>query len=176
MSFRDGTKGPIEVDIHHRLVWLFDDESNTTYRWHLIIRRDCQAGELKWSLSNDKENVSTKELAKRQGQRYWIERTFEDAKGEAGMAQYQVRGWRGWHHHMALVMVAMLFMLKQRILHKEQFPLLSCNDIRVLLDHFLPRRDVTSKEVFRQMEIRHRKRQAAIDSKYRNITNIRGPD
>jgi len=40
-------------------------------------------------------------------------------------------------------------------------------DIRALLNHFLPRRDMTLEEVLRQMEVRHRKRQAAIDSAYR---------
>ncbi len=39
------------------------------------------------------------------GQRYFIESAFEDAKQEAGMSQYQVRGWLAWHHHMALVML-----------------------------------------------------------------------
>ena len=39
-----------------------------------------------------------------------------------------------------------------------------CPDIRILLSHFLPRRDVTTDEVMRQMEVRHRKRQSSIDS------------
>jgi len=43
-----------------------------------------------------------------------VERSFEDEKGECGMADYQVRKWTGWHHHMALVMMAMLFMLDER--------------------------------------------------------------
>ncbi len=34
--------------------------------------------------------------------RYWIERAIEDAKGEAGLADYQVRGWIEWHHHMVM--------------------------------------------------------------------------
>ena len=46
-------------------------------------------------------------------------------------------------------------------------PLLSGRDIRALLNQFLPRRDTTLEEVRRQMEIRLRKRQAAIDSAYR---------
>jgi hypothetical protein len=50
-------------------------------------------------------------------------------------------------------------------------PLLSCSDIRILLEHFLPRRDVTTEEVMQQMEVRHRKRQAAIDSAYKNQEN-----
>ena len=31
------------------------------------------------------------------------------------MADYQVRRWDAWHRHMALVMVAMLFLLKERL-------------------------------------------------------------
>ena len=67
---------------------------------------------------------------------------------------------------MALVMMAMLFMLKQRIEHQDEIPLLSCADIETLLAHFLPRRDVGVEEVIRQMEVRHQKRQASIDFAY----------
>jgi len=99
-----------------------------------------------------------------QRQRFWIERTFEDAKSECGMADYQVRKWKAWHHHMAIVMMAMLFMLNERILHKETYPLLSCADIEELLVRFLPRRNVNEEEVLYQLEQRHRQRQKAIDS------------
>ena len=101
-----------------------------------------------------------------QGQRYWIERSFQDGKSQAGLDHYQARGWKAWHHHMALVMMAMLFMLKERIEHEEDCPLLSCADIETLLAHFLPRRDTGVDEVIRQMEERHRKRRASIDFAY----------
>ncbi len=58
------------------------------------------------------------------------------------------------------------FTLEERLLHQQTRPLLSGTDIRALLNHFLPRRDTTLAEVLRQMEVRHRKRQAAIDSAY----------
>jgi hypothetical protein len=61
----------------------------------------------------------------------------------------------------------MLFMLEEKLAHKESHPLLSCSDIEVLLAHFLPRRDVTVDEVVRQMKARHAARQTAIDSAYR---------
>ena len=99
-----------------------------------------------------------------QFQRYWVERAFEDAKSECGMADYQVRKWGAWHHHMALVMMAMLFMLGERIDRQDSHPLLSCSDIEELLSRFLPRRDVTESEVIRQLEDRHRKRLSAIQS------------
>ena len=102
-----------------------------------------------------------------QGQRYWIERALQRGKQDVGLGDYQVRGWRGWHHHMTLVMMAMLFGLEERRPHHQTRPLLSGADIRALPNHFLPRRDSTLEEVLRQMEVRHRKRQAAINSAYR---------
>lgn len=95
---------------------------------------------------------------------YWVERAFEDAKSECGMADYQVRIWSAWQHHMALVMMAMLFMLSERIRHKDTYPLLSCADIEELLSRFLPRRDVTKEEIIQQLEQRHRSRLCAIQS------------
>ncbi len=67
---------------------------------------------------------------------------------------------------MALVMMAMLFMLKERIEHRQEIPMLSCADIETLLAQFLPRRDRDDDEVIRQMELRHRKRRASINSAY----------
>ena len=55
------------------------------------------------------------ELAKMQSSRYWIERAFQDAKGYCGMSEYMVRSWNAWHHHMALVMLAMLILLSYKI-------------------------------------------------------------
>jgi SRSO17 transposase len=34
---------------------------------------------------------------------------FREAKQELGMTDYQIRGWLAWHHHIALVMMAMAF-------------------------------------------------------------------
>jgi len=65
---------------------------------------------------------------------------------------------------MALVMMAMLFMLTKRIQHEDTYPLLSCADIEDLSAHFLPRRDVGEEDVIFQLEQRHRQRQKAIDS------------
>ncbi|MFH1146402.1 MAG: hypothetical protein V1736_01690 [Pseudomonadota bacterium] len=62
-----------------------------------------------------------------------------------------------------VMMMSMLFMLETRLQQKEPYPLLSCPDIATLLAHFLPRRDVNPEEALRQMEVRHRQRQASID-------------
>lgn len=136
--------------------------------WHVVATREAGSPEtIKYFLSNAAAQTSLERLVQMQRQRFWIERSFEDGKSESGMADYQVRGWLAWHHHMALVMMAMLFMLEEKLLHKKEYPLLSCADIEVLLAHFLPRRDVTVAEVVGQMEARHRARQRSIDSAYR---------
>lgn len=168
VTLRDGTKGWLQVEILHRRVWLWDGDEPQARLWHLLVRREVDTPtEIKYSLSNAPADTPAPRLAFMQGQRYWIERALQQGKQDVGLGDYQVRGWRGWHHHMALVMMAMLFTLEERLLHHQTRPLLSGTDIRALLNQFLPRRDTTVDEVIRQMERRHRKRQAAIDSAYR---------
>ena len=164
---RDTTKGKLLVDILHKRVWLWDGEEPYAHCWHLIVRREVKNKEIKYSLSNAPEDSPLQRLAFMQAQRYWIERIFQDAKNQCGLGEYQARKWRSWHHHMAMVMMAMLFMLEQRLLYKEQYPLLSCFDIVSILSFILPHRATTKQEVIRQLEIRHERRRSAIESAYR---------
>jgi SRSO17 transposase len=168
VAVRPGTKGEVRVEALHGRVWLWDGREETARFWHVVVIREVNSPEtIKYVLSNAAAETSLERLVQMQRQRFWIERSFEDGKSESGLADYQVRGWRAWHHHMALVMMAMLFMLEEKLCHKQSHPLLSCSDIEVLLAHFLPRRDVTVEEVVRQMEARHKARQKAIESAYR---------
>ena len=69
---------------------------------------------IKYSLSNASIHTPVLKLAKMQGQRYWVERAFEDGKGECRPADYQALGWRSWHHHVTIVMLATQFIVEQR--------------------------------------------------------------
>jgi len=165
ITTRQATKGLLQVDLLVQRVWVWDKEETSARQWSLIVRREVESREtIKYSLSNAPTDTSMERLAFMQGQRYFVERAFQDAKGCAGMDQYQIRGWQSWHHHMSLVMMSMLFMLETRLEQKDQYPLLSCPDVTTLLATFLPRRDLDVNEVFRQMDVRHRQRQASIDS------------
>ncbi len=164
------------MDILVLRVWLWDGEEEKAHCWYLVVRREVDSPEeIKYSLSNAPEGTPVKRLAFMQAQRYWVERALQDAKRQAGLGDYQVRGWQGWHHHMALVMMVMLFMLGERLAQQDTLPLLSNADIRNLLVHFLPRRDVTVKEVLRQMKVRHKKRRSAINSARRRQHANRAP-
>ncbi|MCC5022596.1 MAG: hypothetical protein J6386_07265 [Candidatus Synoicihabitans palmerolidicus] len=86
----------------------------------------------KYSLSNLPAGRSWAHYAWAQAQRFWIEHAFHEAKSQLGMAQYQVRVWPSWHHHMALVAMAMLFSPKLCTQVHAQIPLLSVRDITEL--------------------------------------------
>ncbi|MDZ7698411.1 MAG: IS701 family transposase [Deltaproteobacteria bacterium] len=165
MTLRKSTRGVLRVRACRVKVYIWDGESDKAKLWTLIATKALDDNsDTKISLSNASKGTKLKRLGWMQRQRFWVERTFEDAKSECGMADYQVRKWSAWHHHMALVMMAMLFMLSEKIYHKDIYPLLSCADIENMLAHFLPRRDVTEEEVIFQMEQRHRHRQRAMES------------
>ena len=40
------------------------------------------------------------------GTRWTIAECFEEAKGEVGLDQYEVRKWDGWYRHITLAMLA----------------------------------------------------------------------
>jgi SRSO17 transposase len=171
---RRGTQGELRVQALRCLVWVREAKETQARCWQLIVTREIGAPDTtKYSFTNAAEKTSLQRLAYMQRQRYWIERTFQEAKNEAGMDEYQARSWQAWYHHMALVMMALLFILKEKQLQSEALPLLSAADVKMLLVRLLPRRDLDIEESIRQVQNRHRQRQAAIDSAYRRQQHSR---
>jgi hypothetical protein len=101
-----------------------------------------------------------------QGQRYWVERAFEDAKGECGLADYQVLGWRSWHHHVTMVMLAMLFIAEQRVAHQPGLALLTPRDIVEMLKETLPRKPEGKDALVARINQCHERRRGAIASAF----------
>ncbi len=161
---RKTTRGPLKLRAWRRVVYIWEPSHAQTLRLTLLVSENLDGTDRKYTLTNAPEQTPLCRLVFCQRQRYWVERVFEDAKGTCGMADYQVQKWSGWQHHMALVMLAMYFMLSERQTQKATLPLLSCADIEILLAHFLPRRDIDAAEIIRQMENRHRLRKRAIQS------------
>jgi hypothetical protein len=116
-------------------------------------------------LSNAPADTSVLRLAQMQGQRYWVERT-EDAKGECGLADYQVLGWRAWHHHVTTVMLAMLFIAEQRAAHQPSLEFLTPRDIVEMLKETLPRKPEGREALLERINQRHQRRRGAIESRF----------
>lgn len=164
VKVRQTTRGPLKLRAWRRVVYVWQASQAEPLRLLLLVTENLDGTERKYTLTNAPEATPLRRLAFQQRQRYWVERVFEDGKGTCGMADYQVQKWSGWHHHLALVMLALHFMLTERLAQQEPCPLLSCADIEVLLAHFLPRRDVDEREVIRQMQMRHCLRKRAMQS------------
>ncbi|MGE0086871.1 MAG: hypothetical protein AB7S75_20895 [Desulfococcaceae bacterium] len=122
----------------------------------LTAGKNPDGTEVKYSLCNDRQNRHTdSELLYMQMQRYWTERSLQDAKSELGMAEYQVRTWTAWHHHISLTMLALLFMIEQRIRNREHVPLLSYSDIKFVLANTLPQKANSKEEILNLIHERH---------------------
>ena len=168
LTLRDGEKGELTAEYLHTSVWIWDGSEEKAHCWHLLVRREVGASEIShYCLSNAPLKTSLKELARVQAQRFFIEHSFREAKSECGMADYQVRRWDAWHHHMALVMLGTLFLLKQKIQGRKQWPMLSFNDLVTALAHLLPRRQLTAEDLAAIIDKRHRLRRSAKESHVR---------
>jgi SRSO17 transposase len=77
-----------------------------------VFRRNPDGSELKLYLTNAPPGVPLLVLGQVASRRWTIETGFEQTKGEVGLDEYEVRGWWGWHHHVALALLAGLFLLQ----------------------------------------------------------------
>jgi SRSO17 transposase len=165
LTLREGEKGLLVADYLHTLVWVWDGEEDKARYWHLLVRREVGAEAIShYCLSNAPLDTAWQELARVQAQRFFIEHSFREAKSECGMADYQVRRWDAWHHHMALVMLGTLFLVKQKKMGRQQWPMLSFNDLVTALEHLLPRRQLTAEELADIIRKRHYLRLKAKES------------
>ncbi len=99
---RDTQRGELWTRIACLRIYPVRDELPGPETW-LIIRENETDNKLKYQFCNATKQTPFARLAYMSHSRYWIERAIQSAKGEAGLDEYQVRGWRGWHHHMTLV-------------------------------------------------------------------------
>jgi SRSO17 transposase len=164
IMLRKTGKGDLKCLGYVQKVYTWDGVSPYSKERLLIIRgtenKEEGSMEYKYALSNAaEEQFTTEQLVGMQSQRFFVERNFQDVKQDAGMSQYQVRGWLAWHHHMALVMMAGHFILSEKLLFKEEFPLLSAYDVREIILNTYSRKGTTTDEIIQQMLKRHDQRQ-----------------
>jgi len=170
VKIRKGTKGWIKGDIHLMEVWVWHWEGKDAQprKRTLMIRKGLKKGDpVKFCFSNLGINERThQEFAFMQAQRHWVERAFEDGKGELGMADYQVRKYNAWYHHQALVMLAMQYVNKKKIELKQDLPLLSVRDVRISIIATLKEQGAQMGKEIDQMFERHRQRLYDINRYY----------
>ena len=117
VEVRDGEKGPLVVEIVIcRVV------ARTERSWHepveelLIATRTPDGnGKVKYDyyLSNAPADTPVEELARVIKAEHRIEDGLKRAKSEAGLSDYEVRTWTGWHHHQILSLIALWFLIRE---------------------------------------------------------------
>ena len=76
-----------------------------------VYRRNRDGSEPRYYLSNAPEDTPLETLAHVSGSRWRIETEFETEKSDVGLDEYETRTWTGWHHHIALCLLAGAFLL-----------------------------------------------------------------
>ena len=171
-EIRDTTKGKLRLYVFKKQVWIWNGKDEKAKRRVLIITKTTGKNpKIKYSISNGELNqYNHQEYAYFVAQRYWVERTFDNAKNELGMSDYQTRKWKAWHHHHALIMLTSLFIMQQMIDNQSEIPLLSFRDARILMILAIFGTKKELKLGIEQMKKRHKKRKYDIDRNYRKQT------
>jgi SRSO17 transposase len=155
LTVRDGEKGPVAIEMVKRRVqtrierkrtgpeeWLVvtrrplsDDraleprasrdatDQDARYRYHYYLT-PTDGGEVAF------KEPSLGELARVIKAGACIEASFKRGKGEVGMDEYQVRTWQGWHHHMALSLMAVWFLIGETYRGQQWTPALTLPQVR----------------------------------------------
>ena len=116
IEVRDGEKGPLVVEVVKRRVQARTETGGTGPDELLFVTREAQSdGKFKhdYYLSNADPEEPLKELARVSRAAHRVEECFRRGKSEAGLADYQVRNWRGWHHHQTLSLLAAWFLNRE---------------------------------------------------------------
>jgi len=94
-----------------------DEETLVVSKW----REDNGKPRCDYYLSWSREPTALHEYARVIKQAYRIEESFHRAKGECGLADYQVRNWVGWHHHVALSLLTLWFLTVELMNQKKVY-------------------------------------------------------
>jgi SRSO17 transposase len=83
-------------------------------QWLIIERPDNAAPPEHYVLSTLPKRTTRKQLVRLTKQRWRIERTYEDMKGEFGLDHFEGRSYRGWQHHVSTVLTCYAFAVAER--------------------------------------------------------------
>lgn len=162
VEIRHTERGVLTYECTARRVWTITPAGAVREEW-LFLRRESD-GTFSFSLSNAPRDTALAQLATWRCERYFAERTFQDAKSEAGWDELVARKYRAWLHHTALDALALWFVAETRLdwahahprdpelvhqLEVEVLPALSMANVRELLQAALPLKQLSPKQAAR---------------------------
>ena len=117
IEVRAGEKGPLVVEVVKVRVQAKLGRRNGPEETLVIFRERQGRKTIKqdYGLSNAPFGTPLREFARVLNAEHRIEECLRRAKGETGLAQYQVRTWEGWHHHQTLALIATWFLTQEKL-------------------------------------------------------------
>jgi SRSO17 transposase len=112
LSAGEGAKGPRVYDWARVSIRPFAEPDKG--HWLLAQRSIAKPEELAYYVCFGPGEVTLQELVRVAGLGWAIEESFEEAKGEVGLDQYEVRRWVGWYRHVTLALLAHAFLAVTR--------------------------------------------------------------
>ena len=118
MLFRsgDGERGPLLVEMAWTRVVARTDRGRIGPEELLVVIRSSDEGGATrhdYYLSSAPPETPPGVLARVAVAEHRVERCLQRGKSEAGLADYQVRTWSGWHHHQARSLIAGWFLVRE---------------------------------------------------------------
>jgi SRSO17 transposase len=114
-TWREGTRKSLQsrfAAVRVRVVSKSGIEAHE--QWLVIERPDPLQPATHYVLSTLPKSTTRKQLVRRIKQRWRIERTYEDMKGEFGLDHFEGRSYRGWQHHVSIVLACYAFVVAER--------------------------------------------------------------
>ena len=128
VQWGQGTKGSLSGKFHRQRVrWVKEGKKRSVTEeegWLLLENRNEEfKAFVCWGLAD----ASLKDLVKYAHMRWTIERFHQDAKQELALDDFEGRTWKGWHHHVTMVLLAYAFLAKLRaeVTGRAELPVLS---------------------------------------------------
>jgi SRSO17 transposase len=159
VSIRDTQRGKLIINFAAIRVRRSQNNIPLPGECWLLVRQELDGSETKFSLSNASETMAILVLAEWQSRRYWVERSLQDAKGLAGLDQYRVTGWQGWHHHTAMVMLAVLYLLTTKATLAGLATKLTLKDALEIMKVVMPQKQLTCEDAVEILREKHENRE-----------------
>ena len=127
IDVRDGAKGPLVVDVVKRRVASRTHRRQQGEEETLVVIRSRdrdqeQVVKVDYSLSNAAPETPLEECARVAKAEHRLEACLQRSKSEAGLSEYEVRHWTGWHHHHTLSFLATWFLERETHRGKKMDP------------------------------------------------------
>jgi len=164
LKLREGAKGPLVYEFAVLRVWAMRHDRPGPPIWLVMRRSLAKTPEVWYYVSNAGDQTPWEEMALVSGGRWYVEECFEDGKMHLGMAAYESRAWTSWHHHMALVALAHLYVTLTKRDLKREVPELTLDMALCLLRSAFARRKLTDNQAIDLVEYHLRRNRIARDS------------